>query len=121
MKIRELAEKMDLEPLSLPDGDREVEGFYAGDLLSWVMGRANAGNVWFTMGRAQSGDLWITIMSNVNVLAVASLVDLSAVVLAEGVTLSEKDIASAEEKGINVFTSGKSTYELCALAGELAK
>ena len=109
MKIRELAEKMDLEPLSLPDGDREVEGFYAGDLLSWVMGRANAGNVWFT------------IMSNVNVLAVASLVDLSAVVLAEGVTLSEKDIASAEEKGINVFTSGKSTYELCALAGELAK
>ena len=109
MKIRELAEKMDLAPLSLPDGDREVEGFYAGDLLSWVMGRANAGNVWFT------------IMSNVNVLAVASLVDLSAVVLAEGVTLSEKDIASAEEKGINVFTSGKSTYELCALAGELAK
>ena len=109
MKIRELAEKMDLEPLSLPDGDREVKGFYAGDLLSWVMGRANAGNVWFT------------IMSNVNVLAVASLVDLSAVVLAEGVTLSEKDIASAEEKGINVFTSGKSTYELCALAGELAK
>ncbi len=109
MKIRELAEEMDLEPLSLPDGDREVEGFYAGDLLSWVMGRANAGNVWFT------------IMSNVNVLAVASLVDLSAVVLAEGVTLSEKDIASAEEKGINVFTSGKSTYELCALAGELAK
>ena len=109
MKIRELAEKMDLAPLSLPDGDREVEGFYAGDLLSWVMGRANAGNVWFT------------IMSNVNVLAVASLVDLSAVVLAEGVTLSEKDIASAEEKGINVFTSGKSTYELCALAGELTK
>ena len=38
MKIRELAEKMDLAPLSLPDGDREVEGFYAGDLLSWVMG-----------------------------------------------------------------------------------
>ena len=109
MKIRELAEKMDLAPLSLPEGDREVEGFYAGDLLSWVMGRANAGNVWFT------------IMSNVNVLAVASLVDLSAVVLAEGVTLSDKDAASALEKGINVFTSEKSTYELCALAGELSK
>ncbi len=109
MKIRELAEKMDLAPLSLPDGDREVEGFYAGDLLSWVMGRANAGNVWFT------------IMSNVNVLAVASLVDLSAVVLAEGVTLSDKDAASALEKGINVFTSEKSTFELCALAGELAR
>ena len=108
MKIRELAEKMDLAPLSLPDGDREVEGFYAGDLLSWVMGRANAGNVWFT------------IMSNVNVLAVASLVDL-AVVLAEGVTLSDKDAASALEKGINVFTSEKNTFELCALAGELAK
>jgi len=109
MKIRELAEKMNLAPLALPDGDREVEGFYAGDLLSWVMGRANAGNVWFT------------IMNNVNVLAVASLVDLSAVVLAEGVTLSEKDAAAALEKGINVFSSDKNTFELCALAGELAK
>ena len=109
MKISELAEKMQLVPLSLPDGDREVEGFYAGDLLSWVMGRAEAGNAWFT------------IMSNVNVLAVATLVDLSAVILAEGVTLSEKDIESAREKGINVFTSEKNTYELCALAGELTR
>lgn len=109
MKISELADRMGLAPLALPEGDREVEGFYAGDLLSWVMGRANAGNCWFT------------IMNNVNVLAVASLVDLSAVVLAEGVTLSEKDAQSAFDKGINVFTSEKSTYELCALAGELSK
>ena len=109
MKISELADRMGLTPLALPEGDREVEGFYAGDLLSWVMGRANAGNCWFT------------IMNNVNVLAVASLVDLSAVVLADGVTLSEKDAQSALDKGINVFTSEKSTYELCALAGELSK
>lgn len=109
MKISELAEKLALAPLALPDPGREAEGFYAGDLLSWVMGRANAGNV------------WITIMSNTNVLAVASLVDLSAVVLAEGVTLSEKDTAAALEKGINVFTSEKSTYELCREAGALSR
>ena len=108
MKVQELMEH-GFDQVSLPDGEREIDGVYIGDLLSWVM------------GRAQMDNAWITIMNNVNVLAVASLVDLSAVVLAEGVTLSEKDAASAQEKGINVYTSEKSTYELCRLAGELTK
>ncbi len=107
MTVREFAEKLNLTPISLPDGEREITGFYAGDLLSWVMSRASADDVWFT------------IMSNVNVLAVASLIDVAAVVLTEGVMLSDEDKASAEAKGINVLAGNASTYELCALAGAL--
>ena len=107
MTVNELVLKLNLTPLVLPDGGREITGCYAGDLLSWVMSRVKAGNLWFT------------IMNHMNVLAVASLADVAAVVLAEGETLGEKELAVAGERGINVLASGKSVYELCVEAGGL--
>ncbi len=107
MKVSELVQNMDLTVLHLADGDREIGGCYVGDLLSWVMGRAKA------------DDLWFTIMSNINVLAVASLADVAAVVLAEGVQLEEKELQAAQDKGINVLSSTKSVYELCVQTGAL--
>ena len=90
MKVCELADKLGLEALSLPCPDKEIEGAYAGDLLSWVMGRAQADNV------------WITIMSNINVIAVASLSDVSCVLLAEDVSLDDEILNTAKQKGINM-------------------
>ena len=49
--------------MCLPDPDRTVKTGYAGDLLSWVM------------GRAEPDCVWLTIMSNANVCAVAVLAD----------------------------------------------
>ena len=109
MTVGELAKKLSLEPLSAPNAEREVDGVYIGDLLSWVMGRAESGNV------------WITIMSNVNVIAVATLTDVACILLAEGVTL-EKDLCqTAEQKGINVYSSSKTAYELAACLADLLK
>ncbi len=107
MKVIEIAEKLSLTPISLPDAEREIEGAYIGDLLSWVM------------GRAQSGDAWITIMSNVNIVAVASLADVACIILAEGVTLDDNVKTTAEQKGINVLTSEKTAYQLAALLAGL--
>ena len=106
MKVCEVAEKLSLTPLSLADSSREVSGVYIGDLLSWVM------------GRAESGDAWITIMSNINIVAVASLADVACIILAEGVVLDENVCTTAQQKGINVYTSEKTAYQLAAsLAG----
>lgn len=99
MTVSKLAELASLTPITLSDPEREVSGAYVGDLLSWVMGRAEEGNA------------WITIMSNVNVIAVASLVDVSCVVLAEGVKLDEGVEKTAEAKGINILSTEKSAYE----------
>ena len=74
MTVRELAGQLGLEPVCEAEPDREVTGGYVGDLLSWVM------------GRAQAGDAWITIMSNNNVIAVATLTDAALVILAENVS-----------------------------------
>lgn len=100
ISIEKLAGALSLTCLTdIPE--RDVEGVYAGDLLSWVMSHANY------------GDAWVTIMSNPNVIAVASLVDVACVILTEGVTLEENEAALAKEKGICVFTTQRSTYEVC--------
>ena len=105
MTVKELMEKCGLTALSLPTPDKKVAGVYVGDLLSWVMGRAEAENV------------WITIMSNVNVMAVASLADVSCVLLAEGVTLDGEVLSVAEAKGINVLSSDEPIYETALKIG----
>ncbi len=99
MTVKELQEKCAFKAVCMPDGDREINGCYIGDLLSWVM------------GRAQSDNVWITIMSNINIVAVASLTDVSCIVLAEGVTIDDSIISTAEQKGINILLSEKRTYE----------
>ena len=101
MRVSELIEKLGLEVLTAPDyTDREVTGCYIGDLLSWVMGRADEGNA------------WITIMSNTNVAAVATLADVSCVIMAEGVTPDEGVADTASAKGINILSCDESAYEI---------
>ncbi len=90
------------------DPDMTFDGVYTGDLLSRAMSRVTA------------GCLWVTIMSNVNVVAVATLTEPAAVLLAEGVCLQEDALAGARENGITVLTSPLSAYELCAKLHEAA-
>ena len=45
MTVQQIMERLDFAAFALPDPGREVRGGYAGDLLSWVMGRAPAGLV----------------------------------------------------------------------------
>ena len=84
------------------DAEREAEGVYAGDFLSRAMSHIGA------------DDLWITIMNNVNVIAVASLTDAAAVLLAENVALAPDAVEAAKAKDVTVLSSDKSVYELCA-------
>ena len=101
MTVSELAKTPDFRAVIMPDGEREILGGYAGDLLSWVMGRAPADAA------------WVTIMSNVNIVAVAMLRDVAAVIVAEGAEVGEDVIARAAEQGINLLASDKSAYTLC--------
>lgn len=100
MTVQEMMTRAELTAAALPEADREITNVYIGDLLSWVM------------GRARSGDAWITIMSNRNIVAVATLADTACVILAEGVQPDEGVAALAEEKGINLLCSPHSAYEI---------
>lgn len=99
MTVKELCERMQLTAVTLPDGEREIGGVYCCDLLSWVMGRAKA------------DDAWITIMTNVNIVAVASLADTACILLAEGVRLDDDVKALAMSKGVNILVSQEPAFE----------
>ena len=107
MTVSELQAALSLTPVSLPEGDREVEGVYIGDLLSWVM------------GRAQSDNAWLTIMSNLNIVAVATLADVACIILCEGVTPDGAVAETAESKGVNILTTGMTAYEVAKNLAEL--
>lgn len=99
MKVSELAGLESFGTVAMPDGEREISGVYIGDLLSWVMGRAKA------------DDAWITIMSNINIVAVASLADVACIILAEGVQLERAVTETAKAKGVNILSCSLPAYE----------
>lgn len=105
MKLDALCEKLGLKHIC-GDLDKEFSNCYAGDLLSWVM------------SHAQYGDAWVTIMSNINVVAVASLTECSCVIMAEGVEPDDEVVKVASEKDITVFSDNRSVYEICCLIGQ---
>lgn len=100
LTVKEIAERLGLELVCCPEPDCRVKGIYIGDLLSWVMGRAKA------------GEAWLTIMSNQNVAAVAVLAELSCVILGESVRPSEELLSAAELRGVNLLCTGLGIYEL---------
>ena len=102
MTVKELANVMALQEFCLPEPGRRVSGGYVGDLLSWVMGRAKA------------GDAWLTIMSNQNVAAVALMAAAACVVLTEGALLRR-----AQQQGINLLGTKRSSFETAAALRKL--
>lgn len=100
MTVSELVKELNLTVLTNKKfDDREVKGCYVGELLSWVM------------GRAEQDCAWITIMSNVNIIAVAALVDMACVILAEGVAVDAEVIDKANSQGIILLSTDKNSYE----------
>ena len=107
MKISELAKLLEFEAVALPSPESEVDGCYVGDLLSWVMGRASEGNV------------WITIMTNINIVAVASISGVSAIAVAEGLDIPEDVISAAKAQNVNILRSKLPSFDTALAVGRL--
>lgn len=102
MTVEQIATRLNAEILNLPFPERDFNGVYCGDLLSWVMGHAKPDN------------LWVTIMTNINVLAVASLIDLSCVIVCENAQLDEGFLETAKNKEINIIRCQDDSYNVCS-------
>jgi len=83
--------------------DKEVMDGYVCDLLSWVM------------AHAKPGMFWITVQTHINVIAVATLMDLACVIIPENIEVSQDTLRKAEEEGIPVLLSEKTAFELCGM------
>lgn len=101
MTVNEICKKLGLVSLTGDSGlEQEVSSVYICDLLSWVM------------AHAQKGDIWITIQSHTNIVAVASLLELSCIIICEDAEIEEDTIKKATDEEIPVFSSKKSAFEL---------
>lgn len=108
MTVAELTKKLELTVFHSGETERDITGCYCGDLLSWVM------------GRAQAGEVWCTIMSNQNVAAVAVLSDVACVLLTEGVKPDEDLMKKAQVQDITLLGTERSTYQIAgAISGLL--
>lgn len=101
MKVKDIVEALNLKVVSGANGlDREVEGCYVSDLLSDVMGNADMGNI------------WITLQTHKNVMAIASLKELAAVILVKGLTANEDTINQSNEENIPFLSTEEETFDI---------
>ena len=108
MKLEELARKLSLEVRTAAGKlNTEVTGGYASDLLSWVMAKAQAGNV------------WITIQAHPNIVAIASLISLAGIIVAEGVAPEPATLEKAEQEGIPILSTPLAMYVVAGKMYEL--
>jgi hypothetical protein len=98
MNTTELAAVCGFTPVTTCD-ERTIEGIFTGDLLSWAMGRAKAGDAWFT------------VMGNINTVAVAALADCACIVLCHDAALDEAARTRAAAEGIHIFTTSLPEFE----------
>lgn len=107
MKVTDIVQKLGLKVFSGHEGlGREVKGGYVSDLLSDVMGHSH------------EGDLWITIQTHRNVMAIASLKEIAAIIISSGEVPGEDTITQSNEEGIPVLGSDLPSFET---AGKLFK
>lgn len=107
MIVQDLVDTLSLDVLAGGNLDAKVTGGYASDLLSCVMAGAKEGNV------------WVTLQAHPNVVAVASLLDLSAVVVTEGVAADWETVQRAQENGVTILGTARPTFDLVVQLGEL--
>jgi predicted transcriptional regulator len=96
--VGELVAALELRILAGGDLRRKVTGGYASDLLSCVMAKAKEGNV------------WVTLQAHQNVIAVASLLSLAAVIITEGIEPDHDTLTRAQEQGVVVLSSSNTTF-----------
>ena len=101
MNVKELSEKFNLH-VAAGQGhlDRQIQGGYCGDLLSDVM------------ANAPTGSIWLTVQTHQNIVAVAVLHEMAAIILTGGQEPDQETIDKAEEDGIPILMWPETAYEL---------
>lgn len=107
MTVKQIVEILKLKVFSGDSGlNKEVTGVYVSDLLSDVI------------GNAVEGQIWITLQTHKNVMAVASLKDLSAIILVKDLSPEKDCFDKSNEEGIPILGTSDFTFEI---SGKLYK
>ena len=101
MKVNDLVNQLGLAVTAGAQGlDRTVKNGYCGDLLSEVM------------ANAPEGCVWLTVQGHQNVVAIAVLKELAAIIITGGHAPDDETIQKAEEEGIPILQWPGSAFDL---------
>ncbi len=101
MKVCDIVEKLNLKVIGGNEGiHNEITGGYTSDLLSDVM------------GNAKEGQVWITLQTHRNVMAVASLKEVAAIIIVKGFEAEENTISQSNDEGIPLLSTEMEAFEL---------
>jgi predicted transcriptional regulator len=101
MFVKDLVEKFDLTIAAGKKGlDREVLDGYCGDLLSEIMGNAPAGCA------------WMTVQGHQNIVAVAVLREMAAIIITGDQKPDEETIQKADQESIPILLWPNSSFSL---------
>lgn len=110
MNVAKITEALHLKVYSGENGlQNQVSGGYASDLLSDVM------------GNAQTGNIWVTLQTHKNVMAIASLKDIAAVVLVKGLEPDPDTLAQSNEENIPILGTDLDTFTIVGRLYEFLK
>ena len=100
MNLQTIIDELKLTVLTEPKEFSQIEpsAGYVSDLLSCVMA-----------GAPHQG-IWVTLQAHANIVAVAALLDQSAVIISEGASPDTATIAKANEEGLTLLSSEKSSF-----------
>jgi predicted transcriptional regulator len=110
MKTTEIIDLLELRIISGTSGaDAAVTGGYVSDLLSDVM------------GNAKEGQVWITLQTHQNIIAVASLKELAAIIIVKGLKPDADTIEKSNQENILVLSTDLDTFTVAGRLFELLK
>lgn len=108
MKISEIIKELNLTVLSGRDFlDREITGGYVSDMLSDVLANSKKKNI------------WITLQTHLNVISVASIKELSGIIIASGRKPDEDSLKKADEEKIIVLSTDERAFQIVGKLYEL--
>ncbi len=101
MTVSDIVKALDLKVFSGNEWlNQEIVGGYTSDLLSDVMGNADAGMV------------WITLQTHINVMAIASLKELAAIILVKGLEPEANTLQQSNNEGIPILGTNLQAFEI---------
>lgn len=104
MTLGELVDTLKLEVLTDNTNlEREVKSGYVSDLLSDVI------------ANIEEGSVWITIQRHINILGVAKLKDVVAIIIPRGLQLDQEVIEKAGQENIAILRDSRSAFEISGL------
>ena len=109
MNLQTIIDQLQLTVLTAPRDFTSItpQGGYTSDLLSCVMAGAKVNN------------LWVTLQAHLNIVAVAAMLDVAAVIITENAIPDEATITKANEQGVILLSTPKFSYEICGTLWEM--